>query len=77
VEGTTTTECWACGSALDPAWRFCIRCGVPVERDELRLDHTEPPVPAPITPLAVTGIVLGGVVALVAIVLLVSFLLRS
>jgi hypothetical protein len=77
VDGTTTTECWACGSALNPVWRFCIRCGVPVERDELHIELVEPPRPAPLGARAVTGIVLGGVVLLVGIVLLASLLLHS
>jgi len=24
------TSCWACEASLDPAWKFCIRCGVSV-----------------------------------------------
>jgi len=29
------TSCWACETALDPAWKFCIQCGVAVTASAL------------------------------------------
>jgi hypothetical protein len=28
-------SCGGCGEKLDPAWKFCIHCGVPVVRPAL------------------------------------------
>ena len=28
-------RCWACDGELDPAWKFCVHCGIPIERDEV------------------------------------------
>ena len=27
-------RCWACDGELDPSWKFCVHCGIPIERDE-------------------------------------------
>jgi predicted nucleic acid-binding Zn ribbon protein len=40
-------RCWACDGELDPAWKFCINCGIPIERDEaipaaIRLEEAPP-----------------------------------
>ncbi|MCU1525863.1 MAG: Double zinc ribbon [Microbacteriaceae bacterium] len=36
--------CANCGAALDPAWKFCTRCGAPVRQ------VTVEPIPAAIRP---------------------------
>jgi hypothetical protein len=69
-------ECWACGNPLDPAWRFCVRCGVPVERDEASAepDFSEP---GTIGPLAITGIVVGSVAALGIVVAIIALIVPA
>ena len=52
------TTCWACELSLDPAWKYCIRCGVPVEHGD------DPAVlpgrgPKSLTPIAIFGVILG------------------
>ena len=27
-------RCWACDGELDPDWKFCVHCGIPIEHDE-------------------------------------------
>lgn len=65
------TSCWACETQLDPAWRFCIHCGVPVERPEVAAVD-RPPLPV----LAVFSIILAVIGVLVIVVALLVALLR-
>jgi hypothetical protein len=37
--------CVGCGSPIAPAWKYCIHCGIAIERPE------EPPAAIPIDPL--------------------------
>jgi hypothetical protein len=37
-------NCANCDAALDPAWKFCVRCGAPVRRGMVE------PIPAAIRP---------------------------
>jgi hypothetical protein len=52
------TTCWACELSLDPAWKYCIRCGVPVE-------HGDDPHSVggrghgALSPIAIFGVILG------------------
>lgn len=39
------TTCWACESELRPEWKFCIQCGVPVEKDAEVLSEQKPASP--------------------------------
>ena len=66
------TTCWACETQLDPAWRFCIHCGVPVERDASPSSRDRPPLPV----LAVFSIILGGIGVLVIVIAVLVALLR-
>jgi len=36
------TTCWACEAPLDPAWKFCIRCGVSVASSPAPVAAREP-----------------------------------
>jgi hypothetical protein len=69
-------ECWACGKSLDPAWRFCIACGVPVERDELPIAVHSTAEPT-LGPLAITGIVLASIAALGLVVTIIALVVPS
>ncbi|MET4781172.1 zinc ribbon domain-containing protein [Glaciihabitans sp. UYNi722] len=42
-------NCANCGTALDPAWKFCIHCGAPVRRTFVE------PIPAAIRPVDEAG----------------------
>jgi hypothetical protein len=69
-------ECWACGNSLDPAWRFCVKCGVPVERDELLVEPLRTDEPS-LGPLAISGIVVGSVAALGLVVTIIALVVPS
>ena len=58
------TTCWACEASLDPVWKYCTQCGVPIERDAVPLQEvTDAPAAAPasISPLAIFGLIMGGI----------------
>lgn len=68
------TSCWACDAELAPEWKFCVRCGVPVEGNEpVSRSRTRT---GGYTPLALFGIVLscvvGALLVVAAVVILVS-----
>lgn len=58
------TTCWACDTELRPEWKFCIRCGVPVEEDAEKPGRR---VRQPITPIALFGWIFAGVGTLLLI----------
>jgi hypothetical protein len=76
----TMTTCWACEASLDPVWKFCTQCGVPIEKDAEIPSAIRPdtqPARAPITPLAVFGWIMAGIgVALVLAAIVVFVLAR-
>jgi hypothetical protein len=57
------TTCWACEASLDPVWKYCTQCGVPIERDAAPTPEPTDVVAAPssISPLAVFGLIMGGI----------------
>ncbi len=69
-------SCWACETQLDPAWRFCIHCGVPVERDDTAPTR---PVEAEPTwgPGRVSLIVIAGAILVFAIVAVIVAVVRQ
>lgn len=72
------TNCWACDAQLDPVWKFCTQCGVPLERDAevpaaIRPDAVA--VEQPLSPLAVFGWIMAGIGAAVVIGGVVLFLI--
>jgi hypothetical protein len=68
------TTCWACEASLDPVWKFCTQCGVPVEKDGEIPSAIRPaaaPAAASLSPIAIFGLIMGGI----AVVLVVSAVL--
>lgn len=73
------TMCWACEASLDPVWKFCTQCGVPVEKDARvpSAIRPGPPASAPLSPLAVFGWIMAGIgTALLISALVLFFVLR-
>ena len=64
------TTCWACDTELRPEWKFCIHCGVPVERDSEAVARQ---ARQPITPIALFGWIFAGVGTLLLIAGIVIF----
>ena len=58
------TTCWACDAELDPAWKYCIRCGVPAEKESAVPAAIRPAggggLTAGLSPLAVFGWIIAG-----------------
>ena len=75
------TTCWACEASLDPVWKFCTQCGVPVEKDgdiPAAIRPDAPPAASAMSPLAIFGLIMGGiVVALVAAAVVIFVVLRQ
>lgn len=75
------TTCWACEASLDPVWKFCTQCGVPVEKDgeipaAIRPDAA--PAAAALSPLAIFGVIMGAIaVVLVASAVILIVVLRQ
>ena len=75
------TTCWACEASLDPVWKFCTQCGVPIEKDAgipsaIRPDSS--PETASLSPIAVFGLIMGGIaLVLVASAVVAFFVLRQ
>lgn len=72
----TMTTCWACEAALDPVWKYCTQCGVPIEKDAdipsaIRPD-SQPDRP-PVSPLAVFSWIMAGIGVALAIAAVVIF----
>lgn len=60
------TTCWACEASLDPVWRYCTQCGVPIERDAVAPPTVESDPVAPVaslSPLTVFGLIMAGITA--------------
>lgn len=75
------TTCWACEAPLDPVWKFCTQCGVPIEKDAdipSAIRPEEPAAAASLTPLAVFGWIMAGIGATLLIsVAVLFFVLRQ
>lgn len=74
-------SCANCDVTLDPAWKFCVRCGIAVsaERHELVPNAIRAAEPGAdererISPLTLFGWSLTAVVAIVAVVAIMLFL---
>ena len=74
------TTCWACEASLDPVWKFCTQCGVPIEKDADIPSAIRPdaqPAASSLSPLAVFGLIMAGIgVLLLAAVAVLFFVLR-
>ena len=70
------TTCWACEASLDPVWKYCTQCGVPIEKDAAPPQEATDvaAAPASISPLAVFGLIMGGIVLVIAGTAVVLFL---
>jgi hypothetical protein len=64
------TTCWACDTELQPEWKFCIHCGVPVEEDEAAVARR---TRGPISPIALFGWIFAGIGALLLVAGIVLF----
>ena len=74
------TTCWACEAPLDPVWKFCTQCGVPIEKDADIPSAIRPvePAAASVAPLAVFGWIMAGIgAALLIAVAVLFFVLRQ
>jgi len=75
------TTCWACEASLDPVWKFCTQCGVPLEKDADIPAAIRPDAPAAarsLSPIAIFGLIMGGiVVALVITAVVLIVVLRQ
>lgn len=74
------TTCWACEASLDPVWKFCTQCGVPVEKDgdipsAIRPDSA--PSTASLSPIAIFGLIMGGIALALVISAVVLVVLRQ
>lgn len=63
--------CWACEAALDPAWKFCIRCGVSVSAGSATVASPAEPTSA----YALFGWIMAALGAAILIIGVVLFLL--
>ena len=64
--------CWACEAHLDPAWKFCIRCGVAVAAGQQAARVREP-----VSAYALFGWILAGLGAVILLAGVVLFLLTK
>ena len=72
------TTCWACEAPLDPKWKFCTRCGVPIEKDAAipsAIRPDEAPAAPSLSPLATFGWIMGGIGAALLIAGVALFLI--
>ncbi len=69
------THCWACDAELAPQWKFCIRCGVPVEADPAAVAAQQAGNTV-IGPLGVFGLILAAVGGVLGVVVIIALVLR-
>ena len=70
------TTCWACEAPLDPVWKFCTQCGVPIEKDADIPSAIRPEESAAVSslpPLAIFGWIMAGIGATLLIAVAVIF----
>ena len=65
------TSCWACEASLDPAWKFCIRCGVSVAASPTAIAHT---AREPVSAYSLFGWIVAGLGAALLITGVILFL---
>lgn len=73
--------CANCGAELAPDWKFCIRCGARVRTTDASeipgAIRPEQPEHQRLSPVAITGVVLGTFAVLAGILTIAVLLLRN